>query len=103
MPGFVDDVDQEALTDPRAFEAYVARVLAERTEAGVRPGARRWGHATAMLAAASPIARSLGISRALVMCDRTNTASRRVIESSGGELLDVTALKRRYWVPTAPV
>ncbi|MFC6081362.1 GNAT family N-acetyltransferase [Sphaerisporangium aureirubrum] len=143
VPWFVDDVDRQALEDSRAFEAYVARVLGERTQAGVRsgfvpmttlwwvdgehflgrlairhrltpalmeigghigydvrPSARRRGHATAMLAAALPIARSLGLSRALVMCDRTNTASRRVIEANGGELLDITARKRRYWVPT---
>ncbi|MEU6716583.1 GNAT family N-acetyltransferase [Nonomuraea sp. NPDC046802] len=66
----------------------------------VRPSARRRGHATAMLAAALPIARTLGISEALVMCDRTNTASRRVIESNGGRLIDVTTKKRRYRVPT---
>lgn len=67
----------------------------------VRPGARRQGHATAMLAAALPIARSLGISpAALVMCDTTNTASQRVIEANGGQLLDVTEHKRRYQVPT---
>ncbi|MGP3920008.1 GNAT family N-acetyltransferase [Nonomuraea sp. 10N515B] len=65
----------------------------------VRPSARRQGHATAMLAAALPIARSLGISQALVMCDTTNIASQRVIEANGGQLLDITEQKRRYWVP----
>jgi predicted acetyltransferase len=67
----------------------------------VRPSARRQGHATAMLAAALPIAKSLGISQALVMCDKTNVASRRVIEANGGQLIDLTDQKRRYWVPTA--
>ncbi|MEV0148197.1 MULTISPECIES: GNAT family N-acetyltransferase [unclassified Nonomuraea] len=140
---FVGDVDPPALTDPDAFEAYVARVLGERSEAGirkgfvpmttlwwadgdrflgrmairhrltpaleqlgghigydVRPSARRRGHATAMLAAALPVARSLGLSEVLVMCDLTNTASRRVIEANGGRLIDVTEHKRRYCVPT---
>ncbi|WP_043628833.1 GNAT family N-acetyltransferase [Nonomuraea candida] len=143
VPWFVGDVDPAALSDPAAFEAYVARVLGERTEAGVRAGfvpmttlwwadgarflgrlairhrltpalredgghigydvrptARRQGHATAMLAAALPVARRLGVSRALVMCEVTNTASRRVIERNGGVLIDVTGRKRRYWVPT---
>ncbi|GIH95753.1 acetyltransferase [Planobispora siamensis] len=143
VPWFVDDVDPRALTDAWGFETYVARVLGERTQTGVRsgfvpmttlwwvdgeqflgrlairhrltpalmeigghigydvrPSARRQGHATAMLAAALPIARSLHISRALVMCDRTNTASQRVIEANGGELLDITTQKRRYWMPT---
>jgi len=66
----------------------------------VRPSARRQGHATAMLAAALPIAASLGIPRALVMCDKTNVASRRVIETNGGRRLDATERKLRYWVPT---
>jgi predicted acetyltransferase len=143
VPWYVEDVDPQALVDPGAFEAYVVRVLGERTQAGVRrgfvpmttlwwadqerflgrlairhrltpaleqlgghigydvrPGARRQGHATAMLAAALPIARSLGITEALVMCDRTNVASRRVIEANGGRLIDITEHKRRYWVPT---
>ncbi|MEV0627611.1 GNAT family N-acetyltransferase [Nonomuraea wenchangensis] len=66
----------------------------------VRPGAWRRGHATAMLGAALPIARALGIGEALVMCDLSNVASRRVIEANGGRLIDVTERKRRYWVPT---
>ncbi|MFI6928468.1 GNAT family N-acetyltransferase [Nonomuraea spiralis] len=145
VPWFVQDVDPEALTGRAGFAAYVARLLGERTEAGVRdgfvpmttlwwadgerflgrlavrhrltpalerlgghigydvrPGARRRGHATAMLAAALPIARRLGVTSALVMCDRTNTASRRVIEANGGRLLDLTDRKRRYLVPTDP-
>jgi predicted acetyltransferase len=95
VPWFVDDVDRPALSDPAAFGAYVARLLGERAEPGVRegfvpattlwwasgerflgrlairhrltpaletmgghigydvrPGARRQGYATAMLAAA---------------------------------------------------
>lgn len=66
----------------------------------VRPSARRRGYATAMLAAALPIAASLGIFRALVICDITNVASRRVIEANGGRPLDATERKLRYWVPT---
>ncbi len=66
----------------------------------VRPSARRRGHATAMLRAARPIARGLGIDRALVTCDTTNIASRRVIEANGGVFEDVRGGKLRYWVPT---
>ncbi|QYC42183.1 Acetyltransferase (GNAT) family protein [Nonomuraea coxensis DSM 45129] len=145
VPWFVQDVDAAALVEPAAFEAYVGRVLGERTPAGVRegfvpmttlwwvdgdrflgrlavrhrltpalselgghigydvrPAARRRGHATAMLRAALPIARALGIGEALVMCDLSNVASRRVIEANGGRLIDVTERKRRYRVPTAP-
>jgi predicted acetyltransferase len=67
----------------------------------VRPGARRNGHATAMLRAALPVAQRLDIDTALVTCDVRNTASRKVIERLGGELEDQRADKLRYWIPTA--
>ncbi|MGR6968036.1 GNAT family N-acetyltransferase [Streptomyces cynarae] len=145
VPWFVTDVDPPALTDARAFNAYVARVLGERDETAapwdgfvpmttlwwaegdqmlgrlairhrltpalekagghigydVRPSARRQGHATAMLAAALPIAASLGITEALLTCDDTNTASQRVIEANGGRFIDTVGQKLRYWVPTS--
>ncbi|MGN5376641.1 GNAT family N-acetyltransferase [Streptomyces lasalocidi] len=66
----------------------------------VRPSARRQGHATAMLAAALPIAASLGITRALLTCDETNTASRRVIDTNGGRFVGTAGRKRLYRVPT---
>ncbi|MBO1417888.1 GNAT family N-acetyltransferase [Streptomyces sp. FH025] len=144
VPWFVTDVDPPALTDAEAFAAYVARVLAERTEAAarpdarvpmttlwwtegdrvlgrlairhrltpglrrvgghigydVRPSARRRGHATAMLAAALPVAAGLGIDRALLTCDEANIASRRVIEANGGRLLAADGGKLRFLLPT---
>ncbi len=66
----------------------------------VRPTARRRGHATAMLAAALPVARALGIDRALLTCDFDNEGSRKVILSAGGVLEDQRGGKLRYWVPT---
>ena len=66
----------------------------------VRRSRRREGHATAMLAAALPVARDLGIEKALLTCDEDNTASRLVIERNGGVLDDVRQGKLRYWVPT---
>lgn len=62
----------------------------------VRPSARRQGHATAILAAALPVARSLGLIELLLMVDDTNTASRRVIETNGGRYIDQVADKLRY-------
>jgi predicted acetyltransferase len=67
----------------------------------VRPSSRRLGHATAMLKAALPVARSLGISSALVTCDIDNVASRKVIERNGGVLEDQQQGKLRFWIPTA--
>jgi predicted acetyltransferase len=66
----------------------------------VRPSARRRGHATAMLRAALPVARGLGIGSALVTCDATNVASRKVIEANGGVFDDRRGDKLRFWVPT---
>jgi predicted acetyltransferase len=67
----------------------------------VRPSARRRGHATAMLAAALPVARRLGIDPALITCDEDNVASRKVIVANGGILEDTHSGKLRYWVPTS--
>jgi len=67
----------------------------------VIPSARRRGHATAALAQSLPIAAGLGIDPALVTCDDTNVASRRVIEKNGGVLEDVRGGKMRFWVATA--
>lgn len=67
---------------------------------GVRPSARRRGHATAMLAAVLPRAAALGIDPVLVTCDDTNIASRKVIEAAGGVFDDQRGIKLRYWVPT---
>jgi predicted acetyltransferase len=66
----------------------------------VRSSARRRGHATQMLHDALPVARRLGINPALVTCDVTNVASRKVIEHNGGILEDQRGVKLRFWVPT---
>jgi predicted acetyltransferase len=61
---------------------------------------RRRGHATAMLAAALPVAAALGIDCLLITCDADNIGSRKVIEANGGLLQDQRAEKLRFWVPT---
>jgi predicted acetyltransferase len=66
----------------------------------VRPPARRRGHATAMLRAALPVAHGLGIASALITCDATNLASRKVIEANGGVIDDQRGDTLRFWVPT---
>jgi predicted acetyltransferase len=66
----------------------------------VRPSARGRGHATTMLRAVLPHVRALGIDPALLTCDDTNVASRRVIEAAGGEFEDQRGGKLRYWVAT---
>jgi predicted acetyltransferase len=54
-----------------------------------------------MLAAALPIARSLGIAEALLTCLDANIGSRRVIEANGGRFIGMSRPKRRYLVRTA--
>jgi predicted acetyltransferase len=54
----------------------------------VRPSRRRQGHATRMLRLALPRLAALGIDPALITCDETNVASRKVIEACGGRLAD---------------
>jgi predicted acetyltransferase len=66
----------------------------------VRPSARRRGHGTAMLSAARPLARALGIERALVTCAVSNAASKKIIEANGGVLEDERDGTARYWVAT---
>jgi predicted acetyltransferase len=66
----------------------------------IRAGARRRGHATAMLRTALPLAHDLGIDPALLTCDVDNIASRRVIERNGGRLEDQRDRKLRFWVQT---
>jgi predicted acetyltransferase len=67
----------------------------------IRPSARRRGHATAMLAAALPVTRGLGIDPVLITCNADNTGSRKVIEANGGVLEDIRDGKLRFWAPTS--
>jgi predicted acetyltransferase len=76
----------------------------------VRPGARRQGCGTRMLALllenlrdpAWQQARSLGLERVLITCNVGNTGSARIIEANGGVLENRTwsegELISRYWI-----
>ena len=66
----------------------------------VRPSARRRGHATAMLAAALPLAAALGIDPARIDCEADNVASRRVIERNGGVFDEERDGSLFFWLPT---
>jgi predicted acetyltransferase len=69
---------------------------------GIRPSARRQGHATWALAAVLPRAGALGLGRVLVTCEDSNIGSARTIENCGGVLKDVRETElgrtRRYWI-----
>jgi len=68
----------------------------------VRPSRRRRGYATLMLRLSLPVANQLGVDPALITCDDTNVASRRVIEANGGRLASASDGILRFWVPTSP-
>lgn len=65
---------------------------------------RRKGYGTAMLKLGLEKAKAIGLSRVLVTCDQSNTASARVIEKNGGIFEghcyedDVSDLTCRYWI-----
>ncbi len=69
----------------------------------VLPGHRRRGFATEILRQSLVVARSLGVERALLVCDDDNVASARLIERCGGDLEWVGPGQhgrriRRYWI-----
>jgi predicted acetyltransferase len=71
----------------------------------VRPSCRNRGVATAALRLALQKLRVLGIERALVTCNATNSASAKVIEKCGGVRASDAQLEdrieQRYWISTA--
>jgi len=66
----------------------------------VGPSRRQRGYATAMLRAAIPVARELGIPSALVTCAASNVGSRKWIERIGGVLENERGGILRYWIDT---
>lgn len=71
---------------------------------GVRPSARRRGHATEILRRTLIEAGKLGIADVLVTCDKDNLASARTILRNGGvldseEYMEAhAAVVQRYWI-----
>jgi predicted acetyltransferase len=70
----------------------------------IRPSKRKHGYGNKILELALPKAKGLGIQRALLTCDATNVASRKIIERNGGLLEDQVPNpetgvdKLRYWI-----
>ena len=81
------------------FTAFVARM--GHIGYGVRPSARDRGVATWALGRMLDEARTIGLERVLIVCERNNIASSSAIERNGGVLEDTTvdrAQPRRYWI-----
>ncbi|GIL09359.1 MAG: hypothetical protein BroJett033_8700 [Chloroflexota bacterium] len=73
----------------------------------IRPSRRRQGYGTLICRLALEHARTLGIQRALITCDETNVASRRIIEANGGRFEKAVQVEGRpvrtlhFWVDLA--
>ncbi|MDD7793171.1 GNAT family N-acetyltransferase [Clostridium sp. 'White wine YQ'] len=69
---------------------------------GIRPTERRKGYAAAMLELALPIAKELGINKALITCDKNNLGSAKTIMNNGGvlenEVKEAGEITQRYWI-----
>jgi len=71
---------------------------------GVRPSARRRGHATAILRHTLEEARAVGLDRVLVTCSKENEPSARTILRCGGRLdseewiPEREEIVQRYWI-----
>jgi len=98
------------LTEPTprvhaSFAAAVGEYRAEGRYSRLDPALladRTSSRATLMLRLSLPVANGFGIDPALITCDDTNIASRRVIEANGGSLASASHGILRFWVPTAP-
>ncbi len=70
---------------------------------GLAPSERKKGYAPTMLALALDLCLSLGITRALVTCNESNTPSSRTIRKNGGVLESLFpdedgTIVERYWI-----
>lgn len=69
---------------------------------GIRPSKRRKGNATEILRQALLKAKELGISRALLTCDKDNIGSAKTIKKNGGilesEVMIEGTVVQRYWI-----
>lgn len=72
----------------------------------VRPSERRMGYAKAMLGAALPFCREIGLDKVLVTCYEDNIASAKTIISCGGRFESLIYEPnekinyKRYWIET---
>lgn len=70
---------------------------------GIRPSARHQGYATELLQLALSKASALGITKALLVCDKDNIGSAKTIQKNGGileseEVDDQGIVIQRYWI-----
>ncbi|WP_079479826.1 GNAT family N-acetyltransferase [Halobacillus salinus] len=72
---------------------------------GIRPSERRKGYATALLEQSLQMAKDLGVTEALVVCDRSNIGSMKTIIHNGGRedndfIEEDGNVVKRFWIST---
>lgn len=68
----------------------------------IRPSARKKGYGMKILELVLPKAKELGLQKALVTCDESNVASKKIIERNKGQFQDKVPCEKepklRYWI-----
>jgi predicted acetyltransferase len=68
----------------------------------IRPSKQQQGYGSRLLALALPKAKEIGIKKALLTCDKSNVASRKIIEKNAGMLSDEISVNGkkvlRFWL-----
>jgi len=103
---FLLDIDRNKLLGAVNIRHYLNDHLmkyAGHIGDGIRPSERGKGYATEMIRLALLECRKLGIKKALMVCDKTNTPSVRTIIKNGGilenEFIDENGnTHQRYWI-----
>ena len=69
----------------------------------IRRSKQQQGYGSRLLALALPKAKEIGIQRALLTCDKSNGASRKIIEKNGGVLAEEISVNGKqvlhFWIP----
>lgn len=103
---FLLDVDRNILLGAVDIRHYLNDYLlqyAGHIGDGIRPSERRKGYATEMIRLSLIECKKLGINNVLMVCDKSNVASRKTIIKNGGilenEFLDEDGeVQQRFWI-----
>ena len=68
----------------------------------IRPSKQQQGYGSRLLELSLPKAKKIGIQKALLTCDKSNAASRKIIEKNGGAFSDEISINGkavlRFWI-----
>jgi predicted acetyltransferase len=104
----VDEGEVVGVSNLRHRLTYLLRIEGGNIGYGVRPSARRRGHATALLRHTLGEARAVGLDEVLLTCAKANAGSVATILRCGGRLDSEEFIAargevvQRYWIGLAP-